>query len=148
MDRQGLKQSSALGGWLLAATAVAVAVGAILVWGFFSGRNEAAVDVEREQQVKAPLRVSTKNGETLITLDAETRQRNGNADPDAVSRASPGVRDGSRHCAPYCAQQQLRECQGAGPDRAGEAWNVKTSARTRAETLRVSASNLTGPKGV
>ena len=77
MDRQGLKQSSALGGWLLAATAVAVAVGAILVWGFFSGRNEAAVEVEREQQVKAPLRVSTKNGETLITLDAETQQRNG-----------------------------------------------------------------------
>jgi hypothetical protein len=75
MDRQGLKQSSA-GGWLLAATAVAVAVGAILVWGFFSGRNEAAVEVEREQQVKAPLRVSTKNGETLITLDAETQQRN------------------------------------------------------------------------
>ena len=76
MDRQGLKQSSA-GGWLLAATAVAVAVGAILVWGFFSGRNEAAVEVEPEQQVKAPLRVSTKNGETLITLDAETQQRNG-----------------------------------------------------------------------
>ena len=75
MDGQGLKQSSALGGWLLAATAVAVAVGAILVWGF-SGRNEAAVEVEREQQVKAPLRVSTKNGETLITLDAETQQRN------------------------------------------------------------------------
>jgi hypothetical protein len=76
MERQGLKQSSALDGRLLAAAAV-VAVGAVLVWGFYSGRNEAAVEVEREQQVKAPLRVSTKNGETLITLDAETQQRNG-----------------------------------------------------------------------
>ena len=60
---------------MLAATAVAVAVGAILVGGFFSDRNEAAVEVEREQEVKAPLRVSTKNGETFIMLDVDTQQQ-------------------------------------------------------------------------
>ena len=77
VKRQGLKESSAIGGRLLAAAAAAVAVGAMLVWGFFSGRNEAAVEAVREQQVKAPLRVSTKNGEALITLNAETQQRSG-----------------------------------------------------------------------
>jgi hypothetical protein len=71
VKRQGLKESSAIGGRLLAVAATGVAVGAMLVWGFFSGRNEAAVEAAREQQVKVPLRISTKNGEALITLDAD-----------------------------------------------------------------------------
>lgn len=74
--RQRLAELARVGGRVLAAAAV-IAVGALLVWGFFAGHNEAAVETAREQPVKAPLRVSTKNGEPVITLDAETQQRSG-----------------------------------------------------------------------
>ncbi len=70
------KGATRLGGRLLVAAAV-IAVIALLVWGFFTGRNEAAVEAEREQPVEAPLRVATKNGAPVITLDAETQERSG-----------------------------------------------------------------------
>jgi hypothetical protein len=52
-------------------------LGALVIWGFLEGRNEAAVEAERERPVKEPLRVSMKNGAPVITLDAETQQRSG-----------------------------------------------------------------------
>lgn len=55
----------------------ATGLGALLVWGFIAGRGEAALEAQRERPVKAPLRVSTHNGEPVITLDAETQQRSG-----------------------------------------------------------------------
>lgn len=65
-----------IGGRLLVAAAV-VAIAALLVWGFFTGRNEAAVEAEREEPAQAPLRVGIKNGEPVITVDAETQERSG-----------------------------------------------------------------------
>ena len=59
------------------AAAVALGLGALLVWGFVQGRREAALEAERERPVKAPLRVSTQNGTPVITLDAATRERSG-----------------------------------------------------------------------
>ena len=72
--RQGLA-----GSWsvkLLVATAV-TALGALMVWGVLAGRNEAAIEAERDRAVKVPIRVSSENGEPLIKLDSETQQRSG-----------------------------------------------------------------------
>jgi hypothetical protein len=57
--------------------AVIVAFGALIGWGFLTGRNVAAVEAERERAIKAPIRVSGEAGETVITLDMETQQRSG-----------------------------------------------------------------------
>jgi hypothetical protein len=74
--RQRLKGAVRAGVRLFIAAAC-VALFALLVWGFFASRNEAAVETEREQPIKAPLRVSSKNGEPVITIDAETQERSG-----------------------------------------------------------------------
>jgi len=57
--------------------AAIVALGALMAWGFLAGRHEAAVEADREQAIKVPIRVSTENGEPVITLDAETQKRSG-----------------------------------------------------------------------
>lgn len=59
------------------AAAVAVTVATVLVWGFFASHDEAANVADSERPIKAPLRVSAKNGEPVITLDPETQQRSG-----------------------------------------------------------------------
>jgi hypothetical protein len=59
------------------AISILTGVGALLVWGFVEGRDEAALEAEREQPVKEPLRVRTSNGQTIVTVDAETQQRSG-----------------------------------------------------------------------
>jgi hypothetical protein len=74
--RQRLKGAAWLGLRLLVAAAC-VAVLALLVRGVVAGRNETAVESEREQPVAAPLRVATKNGATVITIDDETQERSG-----------------------------------------------------------------------
>jgi hypothetical protein len=61
---------------LLLATAT-LGVGALVLWGFLTNRNEAAVETEREPPARAPLRVGNKNGQPVITIDAETQERNG-----------------------------------------------------------------------
>jgi hypothetical protein len=61
---------------LLVAAAV-VACGVLLGWGILAGRNEAAVEAQRERSIKVSIRVSGKSGEPVITLDAETQQRSG-----------------------------------------------------------------------
>ena len=61
---------------LLVAVAV-VACCALLVWGFLKGRNEAAIEADQERAIKVPIRVSNKNGDPVITLDAATQQRSG-----------------------------------------------------------------------
>jgi hypothetical protein len=45
--------------------------------GVFVGRNRAVVEANRSHAVKAPPRVATKNGTTVITIDDETQQRSG-----------------------------------------------------------------------
>ena len=61
---------------LLVAAAI-VALGALLAWGFITGRHEAVVEAEREQAIKVPIRVSSEKGEPVIAVDAETQQRSG-----------------------------------------------------------------------
>lgn len=61
---------------LLVAVGV-VACGALLGWKILAGRDEAAVEAQRERAIKVPVRVSGKNGDPVITLDAETQQRSG-----------------------------------------------------------------------
>jgi hypothetical protein len=64
-------------GLRLLVAAAAVGVGALVVWGFLTGRNEAAVEAEREEPAQAPLRVGVKNGQPVITVDGETQERSG-----------------------------------------------------------------------
>jgi hypothetical protein len=54
-----------------------VALASLLVWGFFAGRDHAAVEGDRDRVVKAPLRVSAKNGATIITVDDDTQEQSG-----------------------------------------------------------------------
>jgi hypothetical protein len=71
-------QKKSAGSWsvkLLVAAGV-VACGVLLGWGLVAGREKAAVE-EQEGTIKVPLRVSDKNGEPVIRLDAETQQRSG-----------------------------------------------------------------------
>ncbi len=59
------------------AAILVIGLGAGVIWGFLEGRSEAAREAERERPVAAPLRVSTENGEPVITLDAATRAASG-----------------------------------------------------------------------
>src|SRR6516164_834480 len=61
----------------LIGAALAIALVSLLVWGLFAGRNQAVVEANRSHAVKAPQRVVTKNGATVITIDDETQQRSG-----------------------------------------------------------------------
>src|SRR6516225_8839428 len=54
-----------------------IALASLLVWVLFVGRNQAVVEANRSHAVKAPPRVATKNGTTVITMDDETQQRSG-----------------------------------------------------------------------
>jgi hypothetical protein len=76
MGKRQSTKTAALGGRLLIAAAM-MAAAAFLVWGFLTGRNDAAVEGEREQPMQAPLRVASKNGQQVITIDAETQERSG-----------------------------------------------------------------------
>jgi hypothetical protein len=59
-------------------TAVAVLlVGGLATWGFIAGRGEAAHDADAERPIQAPQRVSTQNGERVITLDTAAQRNNG-----------------------------------------------------------------------
>jgi len=73
------KRKESVGLWSvkLLVVAAVVACGAILGWGLLAGRNEAAIEAQRERATKVPIRVSGKNGDPVITLDAETQQRSG-----------------------------------------------------------------------
>lgn len=62
---------------ILIAVLAALAVGALATWGFVAGRGEAAREAQTEQQIKAPQRVSSENGEPMITLDAAAQRKDG-----------------------------------------------------------------------
>jgi hypothetical protein len=61
----------------LAAGLIVVAVATAVVWGYLDGRNERSIEAEQDSPVKAPLRVSTVDGEPTITLDAAEQQNSG-----------------------------------------------------------------------
>ena len=73
------KRQGVAGSWSvrLPVAAAVIAVGALMGWGVFTGRNEAAIEAESERAIKVPVRVSSENGEPLIALDTETQQRSG-----------------------------------------------------------------------
>jgi len=54
-----------------------VGIGALLVWAFVEGRKELAMEQERERPVKAPPRVSTEGGESVVNLDQPTQKNSG-----------------------------------------------------------------------
>ena len=60
-----------------AAIVVVAGAATAVIWGYMEGRNERAIEAERESPVKAPLRVSIVAGEPTITLDAAVRQNSG-----------------------------------------------------------------------
>ena len=73
------KRKESAGSWslkLLVAAAV-VACSVLLGWGILAGRDEAAVEAQRERAIKVPIRVAGNSGDPVITLDAETQLRSG-----------------------------------------------------------------------
>ncbi|MGE5285254.1 MAG: efflux RND transporter periplasmic adaptor subunit [Actinomycetota bacterium] len=56
---------------------VLAAICAVLVWAYLMGRKDLAEEKERELPVKTASRVSTRDGETAVTLDRETQARIG-----------------------------------------------------------------------
>lgn len=57
--------------------AIALAVIALVVWGFMEGRKERATEAEREKPVVVPSRVSRVDGLPAITLDAASQKSSG-----------------------------------------------------------------------
>ena len=56
--------------------AVVILIGG-LIWGFIAGRGEQAAEAQREAPVKAPSRVSTENGKTVLSFDPAAQRANG-----------------------------------------------------------------------
>ena len=51
-------------------------LGVLLISGFVEGKQEAAVEAEREGAIKPPLRVKLQpHGEPIVTFDAATQKR-------------------------------------------------------------------------
>ena len=59
------------------AVVVALSVGVLAIWGYVEGRKERALEAEREQPVNAPLRVSSANGGSVLTLEAAAQRASG-----------------------------------------------------------------------
>jgi len=84
-EGQGQNGAVRVRGGILAAIIIAI-LGALLAWGFATGRKEAAEEAERDHVVKAPLRVATKDGETVVKVDEDTQDRSG-IETEALSAA-------------------------------------------------------------
>ncbi len=78
--------------WLLSVALVLVAA-SVLSWSFTQSRKDPHQDeVEEKEAVRPPSRVSTVNGETVITLDAATQKRIGIAATElTVENAQPNL---------------------------------------------------------
>lgn len=50
---------------------------ALLIWAFLGGRKERTMEQERERPVEAPSRVSIRDGESVVTLDAAAQTKIG-----------------------------------------------------------------------
>jgi len=61
----------------LLVAAATFGVVALVILNFHTDRNEAAVDAQHDAVAQAPLRVDTKNGQPVITIDRETQERSG-----------------------------------------------------------------------
>jgi hypothetical protein len=74
---------------ILVAVFGGLALAALLLWGFIEGREEAAMERERERPVKSPTRVSAEAGERVVTLDKETQARSGIQTSRLTTTAQP-----------------------------------------------------------
>ena len=67
------------------------------------GSSKGATEAHQDRAITVPIRVSNKNGDPVITLDAATQQRSGieagRAAVNASSRGASRLRDGPRCCA-------------------------------------------------
>ena len=61
----------------LGAMLIIIGIGGLIIWGYVEGRGEADREAEHERPIKEPLRISTKNGMPVVTLDNETQQNSG-----------------------------------------------------------------------
>ena len=58
----------------LIAAAVLAGLASLAIVGFLEGREEAALEAEREEPIKPPLRVTLpERGQPIITLNADAR---------------------------------------------------------------------------
>ena len=56
---------------------IAIAIVALVVWGFLAKRTELAAERDREKPVESPSRVVNENGHTYVAMDAATQTRSG-----------------------------------------------------------------------
>ncbi len=62
---------------MVVAIIVLAALAGLLVWAFQTSRKEGALEQERELPIKAPSRVSTAEGEIVVSLDGKTLEKSG-----------------------------------------------------------------------
>ena len=56
---------------------ISIVIAGGLIWGFLRGRSEQAAEAQSEAPVEAPSRVTSENGNTVLTFDAEAQKANG-----------------------------------------------------------------------
>src|SRR5262249_46985483 len=61
----------------LVALIVLAGIGAVLVWAFLEGRQEAALERERERPIKAASRVSVQDHDNVIAIDTTAQAQSG-----------------------------------------------------------------------
>lgn len=81
-------------GRLIAAIVVATLL-ALIVWGFVAKRREAGTEAEGEKPVEAPSRVSVRNGQTIVSLDAATQAKSGIAVASLAPASTAGTDSGT-----------------------------------------------------
>lgn len=62
---------------IILAIIVVLGIGSFLIWAFVESRKEAAMERERERPVKAPQRVTTDRGESIVNVDRATQITSG-----------------------------------------------------------------------
>ena len=79
MNKSLLERSARRRAWVrrVLGLIILIGVGTTAIWGFLEGRDEQAAEAERDAPVKAPLRISTTGGETVITLNRQDQQSGG-----------------------------------------------------------------------
>ncbi|HVJ08524.1 MAG TPA: hypothetical protein VM554_09075 [Acidisarcina sp.] len=62
---------------IIVAVAAVIILAGGLIWGFRSRQKEQSAEAETEAPMKAPSRVASQNGETVLTFDESAQKRNG-----------------------------------------------------------------------
>lgn len=62
---------------ILLVLTLAGGIGLLATWGFIAGRGQAAREADRDSPAQVPLRVNLDEGEPVVILDADARDRSG-----------------------------------------------------------------------